>query len=104
MLASGNDIVRVAVLHVLGVAVDAAGVVFAADALNHCIRSVTPLGLVSTLAGSGSQGAANDNRHHHPSDNLGGCSGHIVVAIYVGGKANAATSAAGTRGAGASTL
>ncbi len=35
-----------------GVAVDGAGNVYVADTLNHTLRTVTPLGVVSTLAGS----------------------------------------------------
>ncbi len=42
-----------------GVAVDSAGVVYVADTNNNLIRKVTATGTVSTLAGSGAQGADN---------------------------------------------
>ncbi len=41
------------------VAVDAAGNVYVADSVNNEIRLVAPTGLVSTLAGTGAQGAVN---------------------------------------------
>ena len=40
-----------------GVAVDSNGIVYVADWQNNLIRKVTPSGLVSTFAGSGSQGS-----------------------------------------------
>jgi serine/threonine-protein kinase len=42
-----------------GMAVDASNNVYIADASNHCIRKITPGGIVSTFAGSGAAGYTN---------------------------------------------
>ena len=42
-----------------GVAVDSSGNVYVADTFNHLIRKITPGGVVSTLAGTGSSGSNN---------------------------------------------
>jgi sugar lactone lactonase YvrE len=44
-----------------GITVDASGNLYIADTQNHCIRKVTPEGLIETLAGHGVAGYAGDN-------------------------------------------
>jgi sugar lactone lactonase YvrE len=43
-----------------GVAVDSAGNLYIADSFNHCIRKVTPSGVISTVVGTGSPGFSGD--------------------------------------------
>jgi trimeric autotransporter adhesin len=43
-----------------GVAIDSAGNLFIADTYNHRVRKVTPAGLISTVAGTGTEGSSGD--------------------------------------------
>ena len=66
------------------VAVDSSGNLFVTDRNNHSIRKVTPLGVVSTLAGSGSMGYSNGNgsaaQFKFPSGLTVDSLGHVYVA------------------------
>lgn len=68
----------------VGVAVDASGVVYVADALNNRIRMVSPAGAVTTLAGSGVYGFADgtgvDARFKTPGGIAVGPDGNIYIA------------------------
>ena len=68
----------------LGLAVDAAGNVLVADSGNHCIRRITPAGVVTTLVGTpgvaGSvDGAANSARFDTPSAVAVGADGTVFI-------------------------
>ena len=69
-----------------GVAVDASGNVFVADASNHMIRKITPAGVVTTVAGSptsesgSTDGTGTAARFNTPSDLAVAANGDLFVA------------------------
>lgn len=73
-----------------GLAVDASGTLYVADRGNHCIRKITPDGLVSTVAGNGTQGSADgvgaDARFSSPDDVVVDASGTLYVADTQSGR------------------
>jgi sugar lactone lactonase YvrE len=63
-----------------GVAVDAAGNVFIADASNNRVRKVSPAGAISTVAGNGNAIRLGDD----PSEGFGGDGGPAISALMSG--------------------
>ncbi len=67
-----------------GVAVDTAGNLFIADTVNNRIREVTPGGVISTVAGNGTEGYGGDGGQatsaqlYQPNWRSGGCGGQPV--------------------------
>ena len=74
----------------IGIAVDASGNVYVADALNNKIRKIAPGGLVTTLAGLGTAGSidgqGNISSFNYPSGVAIDSSGNVYVADYNNGE------------------
>lgn len=68
------------------VAVDTAGNVYVADSGDNLIRKITPAGVVTTLAGSGSVGSTNGTgtaaSFNDPTGVAVDAAGHVYVADY----------------------
>ncbi|MBV5343629.1 putative Ig domain-containing protein, partial [bacterium] len=66
-----------------GVALDAAGNIYVADYVNHKIRKITPAGVVSTLAGTGTAGSTNGTgtaaSFNYPSGLAVDAAGYVYV-------------------------
>ena len=70
--------------HPAGVGVDSVGNLYVADTLNYLIRVISPLGVVSTLAGTGTKGHLNATgtlaSFYRPSGVVADSSGNLYIA------------------------
>jgi len=70
-----------------GICLDARGDLYVADSANHCIRKVSPAGVVTTFAGNGEQGTvdgpADKVRFNTPSGVHTDGRGNLLVCSYV---------------------
>jgi len=71
-----------------GIAVDKFGTVYVADYGNHLIRKITPAGVVSTLAGSGSPALVNDTGTAASFNNPYGLTADTAGNVYVADRGN----------------
>lgn len=66
-----------------GIIVDPAGTVYVADSGNNIIRAITPGGVVSTFAGTGTQGFQNGSRTTASFDDPGGIAEDSLGNLYI---------------------
>ena len=71
-----------------GIAVDAAGNIYVADAGNNMIRKITPDGTVSTFAGSGAKGAGNATGAQATFNTPAGLAVDVAGNVYVSDENN----------------
>ena len=71
-----------------GVAVDSSGTVYVGDSINHCIRKISPAGVVTTLAGSGVAGYADGTGTAAQFNRPDGVAVDSVGTVYVGDPMN----------------
>ena len=74
--------------HPLGVAVDSSGNVYVADHGNNRIRKITPAGVVSTFAGTGTEGFADGIGNTAQFKGPGGVAVGSYGNVYVGDNRN----------------
>jgi RHS repeat-associated protein len=82
----GGPAVQAKLRHPSGVIVDGSGNIYIADTLNHCIRKVDTSGIITTVAGNGTEGYSGDGgpaaqaKLRHPSGVAVDASGNIYIA------------------------
>jgi hypothetical protein len=83
---NGHAATLAALYYPIGVAVDAAGNVYFADAGNHAVRCITTNGAINTIAGTGAAGYTGDGsaaaaaRLHHPTGLAIDAAGDLYIA------------------------
>ncbi len=84
--SDGGPAVQARLYHPYGVAVDVSGNIYISDLFNHCIRKVDTSGIITTVAGDGTQGYSGDSgpaaqaQLDRPSNVAVDVSGNIYIA------------------------